>query len=215
MRLVIFGPPAVGKGTQAARLSAAHTIPHLSTGEMLRAAIAQGSRIGKRAKAIMDKGGLVPDRIVVKIVEARTAEADCEGGFILDGFPRTLQQAKAFDRVLKARKLALDAVIVIEADEAQLIKRVENRANEARAAGKPVRSDDDPEVFKERLKTYHAQTAPVLPYYRRQNKIRTVDGMQPIDEVTAQIERALQGPPPRRSWFQRLFGSSRQHSVAR
>jgi adenylate kinase len=205
--LIIFGPPAVGKGTQAARLSSAHAIPHLSTGEMLRAAIAQGSRIGKRAKAIMDKGGLVPDDVVVKIVDARTLEADCASGFILDGFPRTLRQAKAFDRILKRRKLGLDAVIVIEADEAALIKRVENRANEARAQGKPVRSDDDPEVFKQRLKTYHAETAPVLPYYRRQKKIRTIDGMQPIDDVTAQIERAL-AEPPKRSWFQFFFASS-------
>ena len=209
MRLVIFGPPAVGKGTQAQRLSTAHAILHLSTGDMLRAAIAQGSRIGKRAKAIMDKGGLVPDDIVVKIVEARTAEADCQTGFILDGFPRTLRQAKAFDRVLKARKLALDMVIVIEADEAALIQRVENRANEARANGKPVRADDDPEVFKKRLKTYKAETAPVLPYYRRQGKIRTIDGMKPIDEVSALIERALKEPPRSPSWFQRWFAAGR------
>src|SRR5690242_18073183 len=108
VRLIIFGPPAVGKGTQAARLSKTHSIPHLSTGEMLRAAIAQGSRIGKRAKKVMDKGGLVPDDIVVKIVDARIAEADCENGFILDGFPRTLRQAKSFDRILRRRKLHVD-----------------------------------------------------------------------------------------------------------
>lgn len=205
MRLVLFGPPAVGKGTQASRLSSTHGVPHLSTGEMLRAAIAQGSRIGKKAKAIMDKGGLVPDSVVVKIVSERTTEADCAAGFILDGFPRTVGQAKAFDRVLKGRRLALDHVIVIEADEAALIQRVENRANEAREAGKPVRSDDDPEVFKKRLKTYKAETAPVLPYYARQGKVRKVDGMKPIDEVTAQIEAALSAPPPRKSWLWRLF----------
>ena len=208
MKLIIFGPPAVGKGTQAARVSATHAIPHLSTGEMLRAAIAQGSRIGKRAKAIMDRGGLVPDGIVVSIVDARIAEADCENGFILDGFPRTLRQAKSFDRILKRRKLTLDAVIVIEADEAALIKRVENRAKEARESGKPVRSDDDPEIFKQRLKTYRSETAPVLPYYRKQGKIRAIDGMKPIDDVTAQIESALTSPPRKRSWFQWLFAAS-------
>lgn len=205
MRLVLFGPPAVGKGTQASRLSAAHGIPHLSTGEMLRAAIAQGSRVGKKAKSIMDKGGLVPDNVVVKIVSARTTEADCASGFILDDFPRTVGQAKAFDRVLKSRKLALDHVIVIEADEGALIRRVENRANEARAKGQPVRSDDDPEVFKKRLKTYQAETAPVLPYYARQGKVRKIDGMKPIDEVTAQIEAALAAPPPRKNWIWRLL----------
>lgn len=206
MRLVIFGPPAVGKGTQAARISETHAIPHLSTGDMLRTAIAQGSRVGKRAQSIMEKGGLVPDSIVVKIVSARISEADCVRGFILDGFPRTLGQAKSFDRVLKSRKLVLDHVVVLEADEAALIERVANRANEARAAGKPVRPDDDPEVFKQRLKVYRAETAPVLPYYERQGKIRTVNAMQPVEDVAADIEAALSAPPPRKFWLWRLLG---------
>ena len=207
MRLVIFGPPAVGKGTQAVRLSAAHAIPHLSTGEMLRAAIAQETSVGKRAKVIMEKGGLVPDAVVVKIVAARTAEADCNGGFILDGFPRTLAQAKAFDRVLRSRRQAVDLVIVIEADEAALVSRVETRANEARARGEKVRADDDPDVFKKRLITYKAETAPVLPYYDRQGKIRTIDGMKPVDDVTAQIERVLQSRHRPKGWLRRWFGS--------
>jgi len=205
MRLVSFGPPAVGKGTQATRVSDKPSIPHLSTGEMLRAAIAKGTRVGQQAKSNMDKGGLVPDKIVVKIVSDRTAETDCSNGFILDGFPRTLGQAKSFDRVLKSRKLALDHVIVIEANEAALIQRVENRANEARAAGKPVRADDDPEVFKNRLAIYKAETAPVFPYYRRQGKNRMIKGLMPVDDVTRQIEAALAAPRKRRSWLWRLL----------
>lgn len=195
----------MGKGTQATRLSAKHSIPHLSTGDMLRAAIAKGTRVGQQAKSIMDKGGLVPDKLVVKIVSDRTAENDCSQGFILDGFPRTLGQAKSFDRVLKSRKLALDHVIVIEANEAALIARVEHRANEARAAGKPVRADDDPEVFKNRLSVYRAETAPVLPFYRRQGKTRMINGLMPVDDVTRQIEAALAAPPKRRSWLWRLI----------
>ncbi len=206
MRLVIFGPPAVGKGTHAARVSATYGIPHLSTGDMLRAAIAQGSRVGARAKAIMAKGRLVPDPIVLEIVSARTAEADCAQGFILDGFPRTLRQAKAFDRVLRSRKLVLDHVIAIEADEAVLVQRVINRANEARAAGKPVRPDDDPEVFRKRLKVYRAETAPVLPYYRRKGKIRMIDGMKSVDDVAAQIDAALTASPPGKFWLWRWLG---------
>ena len=206
MRLVIFGPPAVGKGTHAARVSATYGIPHLSTGDMLRAAIEQGSRVGVRAKAIMAKGRLVPDPIVLEIVSARTAQEDCAQGFILDGFPRTLRQAKAFDRVLRSRKLVLDHVIAIEADEAVLVQRVIKRANEARAAGKPVRPDDDPEVFRKRLKVYRAETAPVLPYYRRRGKIRTIDGMKSVDEVAAQIDAALTAPPPRKFWLWRWLG---------
>jgi len=201
MILILFGPPAAGKGTQAARLKATHQVAHLSTGDMLRAAIAQGTEVGKRAKAIMDKGELVPDEVMVGIIGDRIKEPDCKNGFILDGFPRTLNQAKSLDELLKGRKLAVDVVIVIEVDEAALIKRVENRANQARAKGEPVRADDDPETFKKRLAVYKAETAPVLPYYDAQGKTERVDGMKPIDEVTAQIEAAIKAKKPRKGWF--------------
>jgi adenylate kinase len=201
MILILFGPPAAGKGTQAARLKAKHGIGHLSTGDMLRAAIAQGTEVGKRAKAIMDKGDLVPDEVVVGIIGDRIKQDDCKKGFVLDGFPRTVNQAKALDALLKERKLGVDVVIVIEVDEAALIKRVETRASEARAKGEPVRPDDDPETFKKRLAVYKAETAPVLPYYQAQGKIKPVNGMKPIDDVTAQIEGVVKAAKPRKGWF--------------
>ena len=168
---------------------------------MLRAAIAQGTEVGKRAKAIMDKGDLVPDEVVVGIIGDRIKEPDCKNGFILDGFPRTVNQAKALDALLKGRTLEVSVVIVIEVDEAALIKRVENRANEARSKGEPVRADDDPETFKKRLAVYRAETAPVLPYYDAQGKTKRVDGMKSIDEVTAQIEAVVKTAKPRKGWF--------------
>jgi len=201
MILILFGPPAAGKGTQAARLKERHKVAHLSTGDMLRAAIAQGTEVGKRAKAIMDKGDLVPDEIVIGIIGDRIKDPDCKNGFILDGFPRTVNQAKALDELLKGRTLEVSVVIVIEVDEAALIKRVENRANEARAKGEPVRADDDPETFKKRLAVYKAETAPVLPYYDNQGKTKRVDGMKSIDEVTAQIEAVVKTAKPRKGWF--------------
>jgi adenylate kinase len=196
MIVVLFGPPASGKGTQAKRIHEKYAIAHLSTGDMLRAAIAQGTEIGKKAKAIMDQGHLVPDEIVLGIIAERIEEADCKPGFILDGFPRTLNQAKGLDDLLKRKKRSLD-VIVMEVDEAELIKRVENRAAEAKKKGEPLRPDDDPEVFKKRLAVYKAETAPILPYYEKQGRIRRVDGMKTIDEVAAQID-AILGPlaPP-------------------
>jgi adenylate kinase len=199
MILILFGPPAAGKGTQAARLKASHAIAHLSTGEMLRAAIAEGSDVGKRAKAIMDKGDLVPDDVVVGIIGERITQDDCKRGFILDGFPRTVKQAKALDDLLEGRKLAVDVVIVIEVDEPSLVKRVENRASEARKTGQPVRADDDPETFKKRLAVYKAETAPVLPYYEAQGKIRRIDGMASIERVTGQIAAVLKGANPQKS----------------
>jgi len=191
MIVILFGPPAAGKGTQAARLKQAHKIAHLSTGDMLRAAIAAGTEVGKRAKAIMDKGDLVPDEVVIGIIGDRIKEPDCKNGFILDGFPRTVNQAKALDTLLGGRNLAVDVVVVVEVDEAALVKRVENRASEARAKGQPVRADDDPETFKKRLAVYRAETAPVLPYYDGQGKTTRVDGMRSIDEVTVLIEAAI------------------------
>jgi len=157
--------------------------------------------VGKRAKAIMDKGDLVPDEVVIGIIGDRIKEPDCKQGFILDGFPRTVNQARALDDLLKGRKLGVNVVIVIEVDEAALIKRVENRADEARAKGEPVRPDDDPETFKRRLAVYKAETTPVLPYYDQQGKTRRVDGMKSIDQVTAQIEDVIKAARPRKGWF--------------
>ncbi len=201
MIVVLFGPPASGKGTQAKRIHETHAIAHLSTGDMLRAAIAQGTEIGRKAKALVDAGKLVPDDVVVGIIADRIAQPDCAKGFVLDGFPRTVNQAKALDAMLKGKDLGVDHVIVMEVDEAELIKRVENRAEQARKAGQPVRPDDDPETFKKRLGVYKAETAPILPYYEAQAKIRRVDGMRTIDEVTAQIEAVLAGGKQGKSWL--------------
>jgi len=201
MIVVLFGPPAAGKGTQAKRIHEKYGIAHLSTGDMLRAAIAQGTEIGKKAKALVDKGLLVPDEIVVGIIAERIVAPDCAKGFVLDGFPRTVNQAKALDDMLKGKTLAVDHVIVMDVNEAELIKRVENRAEEARKKGEPVRPDDDPETFKKRLAVYKAETAPILPYYEGQGKIRRVDGMKSIDEVTAQIDAVLVGGKQGKSWL--------------
>lgn len=198
MIIVLFGPPAAGKGTQALRIKSKFGVAHLSTGDMLRAAIAQGSEIGLKAKSIMDSGKLVPDEIVVGIISERIREPDCAKGFVLDGFPRTVNQAAALDEMLKGQQLGVDHVIVMAVDAAELVKRVENRAAEARAKGDPVRADDDPETFRKRLGVYSAETAPVLPYYQNQGKVRSVEAMQAIDAVTAQIDAILSlGKPPK------------------
>ena len=201
MIIVLFGPPAAGKGTQAKRIHEKHGIAHLSTGDMLRAAIAAETEIGKKAKAVMDKGQLVPDEIVVGIIAERIAEPDCAKGFVLDGFPRTVNQAKALDDMLAGKGRAVGVVIVMEVDEAALLKRVENRAADAKAKGEPVRSDDDPETFKKRLAVYKAETAPILPYYEGQGKIRRVNGMNSIGEVAAQIDAILAAGESSKSWL--------------
>jgi adenylate kinase len=205
MILILFGPPAAGKGTQAARIKDKYGLAHLSTGDMLRAAIAAGTEVGKRAKAIMDSGKLVPDEVVIGIIADRIGMDDCQKGFILDGFPRTVAQAEALDTLLGGRKLAVDVVLEIKVDEAALVKRVENRAAEARKAGQPVRPDDDPETFKKRLKVYAAETAPVLPYYLAQKKVRQIDGMQGMDAVTAQIDAVLKDVGKKRGFLSRLL----------
>ena len=191
MRLIFLGPPGAGKGTQAARIVAKHGIPQLSTGDMLRAAVAAGTEIGRKAKAVMDAGGLVSDEIVIGIVADRIEEADAKKGFILDGFPRTLAQAEALDKMLDGKGLKLDAVLELKVDQTKLVDRIVRRAEEARAAGQPVRKDDDPEVFKTRLEAYNRDTAVVAPYYDKRGQLTAIDGMQPIDSVSQAITDAL------------------------
>ncbi len=191
MRLILLGPPGAGKGTQAQRLVEKHGIPQLSTGDMLRAAVAAGTPVGLKAKAIMDAGGLVSDEIVVGIIADRIAEPDAKKGFILDGFPRTVAQAEALEAMLKANGLKLDAVIDLVVDETKLVDRIIKRAADAKAAGQPIRKDDDPEVFKTRLAAFHKDTAAVRPWYQAKGMVQQVDGMQPIDAVTAAIDRIL------------------------
>lgn len=193
MRLIFLGPPGAGKGTQAARIVEKHGIPQLSTGDMLRAAVAAGTPVGVKAKAVMDAGGLVSDEIVIGIVADRIEEADARKGFILDGFPRTLAQAQALDEMLETKGLKLDTVLELKVDQSRLVERIVKRADEARAAGQPVRKDDDPEVFKVRLEAYNRDTAVVAPYYEKRGQLIAIDGMQPVDAVTAAIEKALAG----------------------
>lgn len=198
MIVVLFGPPASGKGTQALRIKTKYEVAHLSTGDMLRAAIAAGTETGMKAKSIMDSGLLVPDEVVVGIIADRIRQPDCASGFVLDGFPRTVKQASALDKMLKFQNLAVDHVVVMGVDENELIKRVDTRADQARKANQPVRADDDPDTFRKRLGVYKADTAPVLPYYVAQGKVRDVEGMLAIDQVTAQIDAILSpGKPPK------------------
>ncbi|MBS8260010.1 adenylate kinase [Roseibium polysiphoniae] len=191
MRLILVGPPGAGKGTQAGRLVADYNIPQLSTGDMLRAAVAAQSPVGLQAKAVMDAGGLVSDDIVVGIIRDRIAEPDAKNGFILDGFPRTIAQADALAQMLSENDLGLDAVIELRVDQSKLVDRIINRAAEAKEKGEPVRKDDDPEVFKDRLEAYNRDTAVVIPYYEKAGLLTVVDGMQSIDDVSREIESVL------------------------
>ena len=195
MRLILLGPPGAGKGTQAQRLVEAHGIPQLSTGDMLRAAVKAQTEVGKRAKAVMDAGELVSDAIVNAIVAERIDEKDCARGFILDGYPRTLKQADAVDEMLSERGLKLDAVIELVVDDRALVGRIVKRAEDARAAGQPVRKDDNPEVFEERLREYYKKTAPLTGYYYAKGVLTTVDGMADMDTVTGAIEAILSKVP--------------------
>jgi adenylate kinase len=187
MNVILFGPPGAGKGTQAQRIVDAHGLIQLSTGDMLRAAIAAGSSLGLKAKLLMDEGKLVSDDVIIGMIAKRMNDDDCKNGIILDGFPRTVAQAKALDVMFAAGNIQLDQVIEIQVDEAALFARIENRAAETGGA----RSDDTAEVLEKRLKVYHENTAPVLPYYRDKGQLNVVDGMQSIDEVAAQIESLL------------------------
>lgn len=191
MRLILLGPPGAGKGTQAQRLVEKHGIPQLSTGDMLRAAVQAGTEVGKRAKAVMDAGELVSDAIVNAIVAERIDQADCAKGFILDGYPRTLVQADAVESMLADRGLHLDAVIELVVDDKALVGRIVRRAEEAKAAGQPVRKDDNPTVFEERLKEYYKKTSPLIGYYYAKGRLKSVDGMAEIDTVTREIEAVL------------------------
>ncbi|SON56052.1 Adenylate kinase [Hartmannibacter diazotrophicus] len=191
MRLILLGPPGAGKGTQAQRLVDRHGIVQLSTGDMLRAAVAAETEIGKKAKAVMEAGQLVSDEIVIGIVAERIDQPDAAKGFILDGFPRTQAQADALDKLLEERNIAIDAVIEFKVDESKLMSRIEKRVEETKAAGLPVRKDDTPEVFVRRMKDFHAMTAELVPYYSVRGLVKPVDGMAPIDTVTAEIEAIL------------------------
>lgn len=192
MRLILLGPPGAGKGTQAQRLVEKHGLPQLSTGDMLRAAVAAQTPVGLKAKAVMDAGELVSDDIVNAIVAERIDQKDCARGFILDGYPRTLVQADAVGKMLKERGLALDVVIELVVDDKALVGRIAKRAEETKAAGKPVRKDDDPAVFPERLREYYKKTAPLIGYYYAKGLLKQVDGMADIDSVTNEIETVLE-----------------------
>ncbi len=199
MRLILLGPPGAGKGTQAQRLVAKHGIVQLSTGDMLRAAVKAETPVGLKVKDIMDRGDLCPDEIVVAIIADRTAEPDAKNGFILDGFPRTVAQAEALDRMLTEKGLTLDGVVELKVDEGILVRRIESRIAETLARGESLRKDDDPEVLKTRLEAYRRQTAPLIEYYRDKGLLRAVDGMAPIDEVTAAIDWIFSRPPAKQA----------------
>jgi adenylate kinase len=188
MRLILLGPPGAGKGTQAQRLVAKHGIVQLSTGDMLRAAVKAGTPVGTKVKDIMDRGELCPDELVVAIVGDRIEEPDARNGFILDGFPRTVAQAEALERLLHEKHMELDGVVELKVDESALLRRIENRVAEMTARGEPLRKDDNPEVLKTRLEAYRRQTAPLTHYYQDKGTLRVVDGMAPIDDVTAAID---------------------------
>lgn len=209
MRLLLLGPPGAGKGTQAERIAAKYGVPHLSTGDMLREAVAADTEVGRQAKSIMDAGRLVPDDVMIRLVAERIAQPDCAQGFLLDGFPRTIAQAEALDRLLEERGQALDLVLQIAVDDEALVERISGRFacascgavyhdkfRQPKVSGVCdvcgsrdfVRRDDDkPETVRARLEAYHAQTAPLLPYYRDKGLLAVVDGMAEIDRVSAEI----------------------------
>jgi len=191
MRLILLGPPGAGKGTQAQRLVHRYGIVPLSTGEMLRAAVAAQSPVGLKAKDVMAGGGLVPDEIVIGIISDRLDQPDAARGFILDGFPRTVPQAQALDDLLKRKHIRLDAVVELRVNESALLQRVETRVAEMRARGEEVRVDDTPEVLSKRLASYRSLTEPLIHYYSERRKLLTVDGMMTIEHVTREINRIL------------------------
>ena len=187
MRLILFGPPGAGKGTQAARVEARYNLAHLSTGDMLRAAVEAKTPVGLEAKAVMDEGRLVPDEVVVAVVKARIELDDCHDGFVLDGFPRTLSQAEHLDVMLREEHAEINALIRIEVNDDELVERIKRRAAET---GK-VRTDDNEATLRARLDVYRDQTAPVLPFYEKQGIVHGVDGMADVDAVSASIYAIL------------------------
>ena len=191
MRLILLGPPGAGKGTQASNLVKKYGIVQLSTGDLLRSAAAAGTPVGLHAKEIMARGELVPDDIVVEIVADRISQPDAKNGFILDGFPRTVPQAEALDRMLHNKKLDLDAVIELKVDESILLKRIEKRVAEMAARGEALRADDNAAALHTRLEAYRVQTAPLIAFYTDKGTLRTVDGMVGIDDVAKAIEQVL------------------------
>jgi len=191
MILILLGPPGAGKGTQAQRIVERRKIPQLSTGDMLRAERDSGSALGKQVKAIMDGGNLVSDEIIEKLLTARIRQPDCRPGFILDGAVRTVGQAKMIDRILLKQKRALNVVIELVVDEDELAARLKKRIAETIASGKPVRPDDNEETFRKRQAVYREETAPLIPFYEKQGKLRKLDGMGPVAEVAAAIDAIL------------------------
>lgn len=189
MILILFGPPGVGKGTQAARLTETRGLVQLSTGDMLREAITNGTELGRKAKSVMDAGKLVADDIIIGMIAERLSSPECANGVILDGFPRTIEQAKGLDSMLDDMGLNIDRVIEMQVDESILADRIKKRAQES----DQVRDDDNVEVLKKRLKVYHENTAPIIPYYKDGGKVSVVDGMQPIEDVAAAIDKILNG----------------------
>jgi adenylate kinase len=191
MRLVLLGPPGAGKGTQAKRLISKYGICHLSSGEMLRAAAAAGTPEGLKAKRLIDNGEFVPDDMIVKIIAERIDHPDCAGGFILDGFPRTVPQAEALESLLAKRGVKLNVVVALVVNEGILLDRIEKRVADMAARGEALRADDNPEVLRERLAAYRAQTAPLIDYYAKKRMLRPVDGMDSVEEVGAAIDDIL------------------------
>src|SRR6516225_11270402 len=195
MRLILLGPPGAGKGTQAQQLVAKYRIVQLSTGDMLRAAVKAGTSLGQKVEGIMASGALCPDDVVVSIVEERIAQPDASKGFILDGFPRTVPQAEALDRMLARHDIVLDAVIELRVDEEALVRRIESRIADMQKRGEPLRPDDNPDVLHRRLAAYRQQTAPLIAYYRDHHILRSIDGMARIEQVAGAIDKALTAAP--------------------